>query len=272
MSHFTVAVFTSVDQDMDTLLEPFYEGLEVEPYVSMTQDDIITEERNKMQRIYKNQYVEWSKDKAAYKSRNNTEHIKYLETLPERMKRSDEEIYQDVISWYNENDVDEDGSVLSTYNPDSKWDWYEIGGRWQGMLMLKPGKTGERGNPGIGVKMTQHYDSAHANDVDFAKMRRDQIRHLVPYAHALKNGYYSEKYMRQKYPTEQEYIQQNSGFSTYAVITPDGEWHAPGDMGWFAMSSETADERRMWEDDYYDRFIKPAITYNWRITIVDCHI
>ena len=26
------------------------------------------------------------------------------------------------------------GTVLSTYNPASKWDWYEIGGRWEGEL------------------------------------------------------------------------------------------------------------------------------------------
>ena len=37
----------------------------------------------------------------------------------------------------------EDGSILSTYNPMSKWDWYEIGGRWRG------------GIPGNEVKMSE---------------------------------------------------------------------------------------------------------------------
>ena len=26
---------------------------------------------------------------------------------------------------------------MSTYNPDSKWNWYEEGGRWEGSLVLK---------------------------------------------------------------------------------------------------------------------------------------
>ena len=29
--------------------------------------------------------------------------------------------------------IDEDGEE-TTYNPDSKWDWYEIGGRWRDIL------------------------------------------------------------------------------------------------------------------------------------------
>lgn len=36
--------------------------------------------------------------------------------------------------------VDSDGIYyLSTYNPDSKWDWYVIGGRWEGYFTNKEG-------------------------------------------------------------------------------------------------------------------------------------
>lgn len=36
---------------------------------------------------------------------------------------------------------DDDGvwREYSTYNPNSQWDWYEIGGRWAGRLQLKEG-------------------------------------------------------------------------------------------------------------------------------------
>lgn len=33
--------------------------------------------------------------------------------------------------------IDEDENLLSTYNEDSQWDWYTIGGRWDGYLILK---------------------------------------------------------------------------------------------------------------------------------------
>lgn len=31
---------------------------------------------------------------------------------------------------------------MSTYNPNSKWDWYQLGGRWSGFFKLKAGKEG----------------------------------------------------------------------------------------------------------------------------------
>jgi hypothetical protein len=32
---------------------------------------------------------------------------------------------------------DEKGNSLSAYNPRSKWDWYAVGGRWEGILLTK---------------------------------------------------------------------------------------------------------------------------------------
>ena len=60
-------------------------------------------------------------------------------------------------------------------------------------------------------------------------------------------------------------------FSTYAVVTPDGEWHEKGSMGWWGCSSETADEAKDWEERYRERFLDSADP-DWILTIVDCHI
>ena len=35
-----------------------------------------------------------------------------------------------------EEQIDEDGNVWVDYNPEGKWDWYEIGGRWKNYLIL----------------------------------------------------------------------------------------------------------------------------------------
>lgn len=37
----------------------------------------------------------------------------------------------------------------STYNPKSKWDWYVLGGRWSGMIKLKEGAEGVKGEAGV---------------------------------------------------------------------------------------------------------------------------
>ncbi len=273
MSHFNLAVFTpSEDPDLAAILDPFYEGNEVEQYISQTKSELIAEERQRMQRTFETRYAEWQKDPAAYEKAANPSHIEYLKKLPERMKRSAEEIYQEAIADYEEDSIDADGNILSTYNPHSKWDWYEVGGRWQGLLLLKPSKTGRRGTPGLMTPMSENYDAAYVKDIDFERMRALQIAALRPYEEAMTKSFYKEEYMRQCYPTEVEYIERNSGFHTYAVLTPDGEWHAPGEMGWFGISTDTPTEGQTWESGYYDRFIKPAITNGWYMTIVDCHI
>lgn len=59
-------------------------------------------------------------------------------------------------------------------------------------------------------------------------------------------------------------------FSTYAVVTPDGNWHAPGEMGWFC-SSESEEEWSEWQKHYKERFITSS-NPDWHIFIVDCHI
>ena len=56
MSHFSVAVFTDENSSVETLLEPFYEGLEVEKYIALTKEDVIKRGKeliSHLQKIYK---------------------------------------------------------------------------------------------------------------------------------------------------------------------------------------------------------------------------
>ena len=48
--------------------------------------------------------------------------------------------------------VDEQGNVVKTIdrtNPNAKWDWYQVGGRWNGYFKLKPMAVGVVGAPGL---------------------------------------------------------------------------------------------------------------------------
>jgi len=273
MSHFTVAVFTrNADADIDQLLAPYDENIQVAPYVSKTKEDIIRQAREEMQWSYENRYMEWKKDPMSYESNSNPQHISYLKSLSELMKRTDEELYQEKIQLYEPEEITAEGGVLSTYNPNSKWDWYQIGGRWQGMLILKNSGVGTRGSAGLMTPMTEDFDAAYVSDIDFEAMRNQRLEELQPYEKAMKSGFYKEEYMRKLFPSEEEYITRKTAFSTYAVVTPDGVWHAPGEMGWWGMSSDTVDQKRDWELNFHDSFIKPAIENGWYITIVDCHI
>jgi len=70
--------------------------------------------------------------------------------------------------------LDSDGDVVQVINrtnPDSKWDWHSLGGRWRGYFKLKPGRKGTLGNPGVSKnKLKYDVDQALKGDIDFAWM------------------------------------------------------------------------------------------------------
>lgn len=60
-------------------------------------------------------------------------------------------------------------------NPNAKWDWCELGGRWTGFFKLKENGIGGTGKPGL---MTEKAgdgtaDMAYKEDIDFDGMRED---------------------------------------------------------------------------------------------------
>ena len=145
MSHFAVYVFSNENgKDVEDLLAPFDENIEYAPYVEYTKAQAITEARKQIE-DYKHSriYQEFLADPEAYKEKHkdNPGHIEYLEKeFPKKLNWTDDECYEDMRRWYEDDMVDEDGNLYSTYNPNSKWDWYETGGRWSGGLITKEGK------------------------------------------------------------------------------------------------------------------------------------
>lgn len=141
MSHFTVAVITKggTEREVDALLAPFDENLTVGSYVSKQQ--IINKQKNEVEDYKNGLYQEYLNDPKKYLAEcNNESHKKYIsEGFPKKMEWTDEQLYQDGISWEEDDDIMSDGSVFSEYNPKSKWDWFVIGGRWKNSLELNDG-------------------------------------------------------------------------------------------------------------------------------------
>lgn len=103
----------------------------------------------------------------------------YIKKHPDLEGKSFEEIYAIHGNDWNGNQwrKDENGvwQEYSTYNPDSKWDWYSVGGRWTGFFKLKKDKTGETGECGL---MTAPAEEGTADillkgDVDFEAMEEE---------------------------------------------------------------------------------------------------
>ena len=100
MTHFVGLVVAEDESEISELLEQFDEGQEVDEYFS----ELDADSRARLAEEYNIDVTD------------------------------NEAVCHKVRDWTNSPGVIQDGKVgyMTTYNPDSKWDWYEIGGRWRG--------------------------------------------------------------------------------------------------------------------------------------------
>lgn len=98
--------------------------------------------------------------------------------FPRYAEISDEEVLKD----YYGGEKNEDGDWGYWSNPNSRWDWYQIGGRWAGMLKLKEGATGEKGEQSWMQRMSGtpypegRADQAYKGDIDVEGMRAEAVK------------------------------------------------------------------------------------------------
>ncbi len=173
MSHFTVLVVlpptspSNIDQVLATAVAPFDENMEMDPPVK--------------------KYLEDAED--IY-----TTALEHFTAYPEDKPAGLDELNMaDVLSAYDGTEVTEEPSSdgtrflyfrWDTYNPDSKWDWYTIGGRWADKFPVLPAAD-RKGEPGYGRKgerswinkndiaKSGYVDAAAIGVIDFDRMRSE---------------------------------------------------------------------------------------------------
>ena len=286
MSHFTVAVFHRKDQDIEELLAPYDENIEVAPYVRRTKQQIIEDAREQFKKCradmkeyaedpekYSEQYRAYWLDREEFCNPRKMS-IGWIERFSHE-NDTDEEIYNWCREDTDPDDYNENGDELSTYNPKSKWDWYSEGGRWSGSLRLKVANefgemtTDEAQLKDLDFDVTQekykeeydHYHRWWEVVIDKAPLNPGEEKPFV---------FYKDEYYKERYKDADDYAKQNLKFHTFAALTPDGVWHEPGTMGWFACDSSTPETQKVY-DDWFDNYLVTADP-ELVLTVVDCHI
>lgn len=113
---------------------------------------------------------------------------------------------------------DENGvwAVYSEYNPDSKWDWYVVGGRWRNSIKTKDG---------------EFVDSCKFGEIDFEPYPED--------AYEDGEDWLGNPCKQLKEGLEWHYSKGDMPF----CLVIDGVWYERGEMGWFAcVSNEKSKE------------------------------
>ncbi len=207
MTHFTVAVIIPPEKQkriegfVALQMAPYDEDIKVDPYVCYSLKEAAAEIENDKKRL------------EAIIRRNEPDYDldRCRQLLKELAATTPEAKYRDRIKHHELfNDRRE---PLSTYNPKGKWDWYVIGGRWDGWINDRETK-GER----VADNM--------------ATTEQVIARGKIP----------------------------------HAIVTPDGEWHEHGRMGWWAI---LLTENEHWEDDAREIFRRYP---GHHAVIVDAHI
>lgn len=278
MSHYSVAVFQKEDGlTLDELLEPFDEEKEV-PQV-ITKAEIIANVREEIEQYRKEYYEEYIADPEKYvkehirgKNDPNEGHIRYLrDEFPKRLKWTDEECYRYGTRYYDNDSVQTDGSVIDTYNPDAKWDWYSVGGRFSNIVPLLDGGFADEASMDD-VDIDYHDKKAYKSALRFWQMYIEGEKpRSEKEKEQLKFVLYKPEYYTERYESAEDYADDQAGFTFYAALLPDGEWLEPGEMGWFGVSAATADDDKAWRKRIKE-ILQRARDEHWYITIVDCHI
>lgn len=194
----------------------------------------------------------------------------------------------DALAPFDENleiEQDEEGYL---YNPDGKWDWYQVGGRWAGAIKLKDGIEpipDMYGEPSLLLDKTvdpyfhargEHWvDSAPLDAVDFSLDMRayEQACEYWDDAMAGKEaGFFdSKESLLADYISKENYAICRALFYFTYVIDHEGNWHQMWDN--YSWSINISD-RLKWAQDFVRRFIDPLRYHTknkYRITAVDIH-
>ena len=249
MTHFSVLV---IGDNPDELMAPYDENLEVDEHVALTRKEASEKKKDELKKM--KGYLKEDPDGKKYRIQNIKKRIAELESMP------DEVYFKDRVQFYEK--FNENGEPLTTSNPDAHWDYWGP----EDILWTKGKK--------------KQVSSAKAKDIDWERHkmegRKEAEKQLKIIEEEMKkNRDVSLPWDRQT-PSErlmnrEAYIAEAERFHTYAVVTPDGEWHAPGQCGWFGMSSESEDDWKNWAKKFHDKFIKD-LPPNTKLTFVDCHI
>lgn len=318
MSHFTVAVISKQRNQVEGLLAPFDENLEIESVISETYDEIMSSARE-LQTKYRNysnhdiaehfgKHMSSSLSTSCLEfalnlydqnpSEDNDDYEKFVNIINKNGETYDFKSYvRDAVQLknlicaanddelfeayriYNDTDmscVDENKNFTYMMNPNAKWDWWQVGGRWENFIKLND----------IGVQNNHRHfaDSAQIKEIDFSVRQKDydyamRFWQINIEGDELKEGerkddffcFYKPEWYKERYHDAETYATAMSTLNTYAVVLPDGTWCGKGNMGWFGMSDESHDEALEWELHFYDRFLKD-LNPEYYVTIVDCHI
>ena len=285
--HYRILAITATgsDRELEEAMAPYDENLELEPYVSETKAEYLARNR------------EWAAKLSASLSRLDSDPAKREEAMARNrgyfgwltsddggrriaaLAPLDAESAYAAFRARDEADgirFDADGNRLSTYNHQAKYDYY---GTFAGLPLRGGGEAADAPSEEIDWERiflldpeerlaAEEFWRRHVLGEPYPGMTIEESREKV----AEKYGplIYKPEWYLIAYGDLKGYLA-SVGFRTYAVLDGiGGQWHAPGNMGWFA-SSESPEEWGAWGRGYPD-LVKGILRPGCHVWLLDLHI
>ncbi len=174
-------------------------------------------------------------------------------------------------------DCEGSGTRVTTYNPASKWDWYVIGGRWEGELVEGYDASNDIRNygkcylcEGTGLRNDEIGEKDRAKNPDYG-CNGCHLSYSEGKTAKLPNGKpalgMKRKFDNAPTGTNVAFMKDIAkDFKPFAFVTPRYEWIENARMGWFATTTnDNGEYEKQWED--------ARKTYGDHVAVlVDCHI
>jgi hypothetical protein len=202
------------------------------------------------------------------------------------------------FGWVRVNEAGDVVAVIDHTNPNSKWDWWVIGGRWGSLLPLRDGTTADYAALGdidfegaraeARMKAFQDFSAWETITEELGRpgsleecqeMMKEEGREAAYTFYASQPAikkFYAEN-PRNFYCPVREYGFDSDAYVDREVrkvlvpyaIVKDGQWFQRGEMGWFGSSSNEM------EFDEWSTFVNSTLfdlPSETMITVVDCHV
>lgn len=182
--------------------------------------------------------------------------------------------------------------VINSTNPNAKWDWYVLGGRWGNYFLLKDGSKSSIARKGDidldGMRLArsiaagERWDEVHKIIAGRTIPNWEEVRSRHEDIEAARKEYQENQVVKdirahdvwldvEDYDcTREEYCRLAAvgAVPTFAVIL-DGQWYERGEMGWWACVKDEKDA-----DVWAAEFAKMLDTLpdDALLSVYDCHV
>lgn len=148
------------------------------------------------------------------------------------------------------------GKYRTCYNPDSKWDWYTVGGRWSGCL--DPDYDPEDD--------ARNYELCRACGGSGINKKKAQAKCLQCDGTGIAVKFVQVQHDKGNFKPTCEIDEE---FIPFAYVTPDGVWHKRAKMGWFGVAHDEQ-QQQDWHREFNQD--KQAYANSTIAVVIDCHI